>query len=67
MERDGSANKKALLEIIAAERDLVLRLLRLRQEDSRIGYESSNHYYYTMHDLAEKLLNLKYCADQLQQ
>ena len=40
-------------------------MISLRRLDARLGYESSNHYFYTLHDLAEKLLNLKYCADQL--
>mgnify|MGYP000859806465 CR=1 FL=1 len=62
--RDGS-DRQAMLSIIDDERAMVLRLIELRREDSRIGYESSNHYYYTLQDLAEKLINLKYCADQL--
>ncbi len=65
LERDSTANKEVMRKIIAAERDIVLDLIKLRQEDSRIGYESSNHYYYSLHDLAEKLLNLKYCEGQL--
>jgi len=62
--RDGS-DRQAMLAIIDDERAMVLRLIELRRKDSRIGYESSNHYYYTLQDLAEKLINLKYCADQL--
>lgn len=27
--------------------------------DSRIGYEASNHYYYTANDMKEKILNSK--------
>lgn len=58
-------DRQALLRLIDQEKDVVLRLISLRRQDSRIGYESSNHYYYTLQDLAEKLLNLQDCADQL--
>jgi hypothetical protein len=47
--------------IIDNERGLTLDLLDIVSYDSRIGYEASNHYYYTMRELYEKLLNLEYC------
>ena len=43
--------------ILREERDLALRLLRIVRRDSRIGYEASNHYFYTENDLLEKILN----------
>ena len=36
------------------------RLYTLTCEDSRIGYEASNHYYYLPLDLAEKIINCEY-------
>lgn len=50
----------AIAAILDAEEDLARRLLHLQWVDSRIGYEASNHYYYTALDLIEKLVN---CAD----
>lgn len=65
LDSGSDAARKNLLSIIAAEEAVVRRLIRLRLRDSRIGYESSNHYYYTLQDLAEKLINLQACRDQL--
>ncbi|MCL2814991.1 MAG: hypothetical protein FWD23_10365 [Oscillospiraceae bacterium] len=42
------------------EKNNVIRLIKLRQTDSRIGFEASNHYFYTVADLVEKLLNLDF-------
>ena len=39
--------------------------MALRAQDSRFGFEASNHYYYTQQDLKEKLLNLQYCKGVL--
>lgn len=44
------------------ELDLAKQLAKLQSEDSRIGFEASNHYYYRPIDLAEKVLN---CRDLL--
>lgn len=54
-----------LLDIVSDERDNVLNLINLRLQDSRIGYESSNHYFYSLQDLKEKLINLDWCEKQL--
>ena len=51
-------NREEMLRLVRAERENVLKMISLRQADSRLGYEASNHYYYTMGDLAEKLINL---------
>ncbi|MCE5249912.1 hypothetical protein LLG96_06800 [bacterium] len=39
------------------------RLYRLTCEDSRIGYEASNHYYYLPLDLVEKVINCDYITN----
>ena len=44
---------------------MVQWLIKLRAIDSRLGFEASNHYFYTMNDLEEKLINLRYCEEQL--
>ena len=54
-----------MLEIIRKERQNVQTLITIRLQDSRIGYESSNHYFYTLQDLQEKLLNLAWCEETL--
>jgi len=39
------------------------RLFALTLQDSRIGYEASNHYYYLPLDLVEKVINCQYILD----
>ena len=56
---DGDCN--GMLESIKKEKETVLHLIKLRAKDSRIGFEASNHYFYTMQDLLEKLINLDWC------
>lgn len=55
-----------MLRVIQDELETVRAMMKLRCMDSRIGYESSNHYFYTMQDLKEKIINLKYCESVLQ-
>ena len=39
---------------------LAKKLHGLLLSDSRIGFEASNHYYYTANDLKEKILNCEH-------
>ena len=52
---------KEIKSVIENERELTLMLMKECAADSRIGFEASNHYYYTLQELKEKLLNLRYC------
>lgn len=51
--------------IVHEEMDTVQTLINLRLQDSRIGFESSTHYFYTLQDLKEKMINLAYCEEKL--
>ena len=53
--------KHKMLEVIKAEMENVQRLMGIRLKDSRIGYESSSHYFYSLQDLKEKMINLVAC------
>ena len=55
-----SGNNDGISEILNDEIDITKRLLAVVSRDSRIGFEASNHYYYTRNDLVEKILN---CLD----
>lgn len=46
-----------LIKIIDEELDLAKKLHEIARRDSRIGFETSNHYYYSLNDLREKVLN----------
>jgi hypothetical protein len=43
-----------LQEILSREMERAHRLYQLRMQDSRLGFEASNHYYFTPLDLVEK-------------
>lgn len=43
------------------------RLLALRARDSRLGYEASNHYFYTVNDLIEKCLQLDWLEGKMEE
>ena len=45
--------------------ETVQRVIGLRLADSRVGFESSNHYFYTLQDLREKMINLAFCEELL--
>lgn len=57
--------RNELLRIVREEMETVQTLIDLRLQDSRIGFESSNHYFYTVQDLKEKMINLVYCEERL--
>ncbi len=60
-----AASRDELLRIVREEMETVQTLIDLRLQDSRIGFESSNHYFYTLQDLKEKMINLAYCEERL--
>ncbi len=54
-------------QIARSEMELARRLYSIARQDSTIGYEASNHYYYRPLDLAEKVLSCEYlirCMDE---
>ncbi len=52
------ASKDEMYEIFKEERSLCLELLPLCEKSTMIGYEGSNHYFYTERDIIEKLIQL---------
>lgn len=51
-------NKPQILAILDDEERLAKEQLKLVMNDAHIGFESSNHYFYTAIDLYEKLLSI---------
>jgi hypothetical protein len=45
--------------LVQQELALAKRLYQLQRQDSRIGFEATNHYFYTPADLVEKVLNCR--------
>ena len=46
-------------QLISAEKQNTVELLNLFVTDAKIGYEASNHYYYTYPNLIEKILRME--------
>jgi hypothetical protein len=61
-DQETQARKEALSAILQSEIDLAHRLYTIQTQDSRIGFEATNQYFYVPSDLAEKVLN---CRDLL--
>ncbi|MDH7503735.1 MAG: hypothetical protein QHJ82_13615 [Verrucomicrobiota bacterium] len=53
----------AIEHLVRNEQALARRLYALQRQDSRIGFEAANQYFYVPLDLAEKVLN---CRDLLE-
>jgi hypothetical protein len=51
-------------DIVRKEIDIAKKLFELTRQDSRIGFEASNHYYYYPLDLVEKIINCEYILNQ---
>ena len=62
-----AADARPLLDelerLLRREAAAAKRLYALQMEDSRLGFEASNQYYYVPMDLAEKAIN---CRDLLE-
>jgi len=62
--KDGTARGK-ILKILDEEIEIAKILHNVVRTDSRIGFEATNHYYYTLNDLREKILNCEYIREVL--
>lgn len=63
--RRNAGDKAAMIATAREELSLVHRLYELARMDSRIGFEASNHYYYSLNDLIEKMVNCEDVIDRL--
>ncbi|MCK5699837.1 MAG: hypothetical protein KAI29_01730, partial [Cyclobacteriaceae bacterium] len=53
-------NYKIIKEVAMDEIQLAKQMYQISKEDSRIGFEASNHYYYFPLDFVEKVINCEY-------
>jgi len=58
-------SKNDLSELIKAERELTKKLLELMPKSSLIGFETSNHYFFTERGFIEKLIQLDQLEEEL--
>ncbi|MCQ2352391.1 MAG: hypothetical protein MJ033_02810 [Victivallaceae bacterium] len=59
------ADRALMRDCVCEEIDLTMTLYKIVRRDSRIGFEASNHYYYTLNDLREKIVNCEYVLSQI--
>ena len=57
MKRDINKYRGELKDLIKSAKENAKALLVLSSKDARVGYEASNHYFYTPNLLKEKLIN----------
>ena len=57
IDRRDKSDRKALLPIIAEEKELALLMYDLMQKNSCFGFEAANHYYFNKGMLIEKVLS----------
>ncbi len=62
---DRSAVAARMVTLVEEEAKLAKRQFLIARNDSTIGYEASNHYYYRPLDLIEKVLNCRDIIDKL--
>lgn len=62
----GFPDRVYALQIVKEEEQAVRELYRLQAADARIGFESSNQYYYNENSLLAKIVNLNRVAQRLE-
>jgi hypothetical protein len=60
----GAAATPAAHDLVRAEIGAAKRLHQLQSNDSRIGFEATNHYFYVPLDLVEKVIHCRWLLDQ---
>lgn len=58
--------RRELSGILDREIDLAMQLYQLASSDSRLGYESSNHYFFVPRDLLEKVVSCEHLQREYQ-
>ena len=59
-EKEVEANMMVIEDIARDEMQLARQIYKISKEDSRIGFEASNHYYYFPLDFVGKVINCEY-------
>ena len=63
--RNHGYDKTVMAECVRGEIELALQLYDIVRRDSRIGFEASNHYFYTLNDLREKVVSCARILNEL--
>lgn len=63
--RNHGFDKPVMAECAREELKLAMDLYQIVRRDSRIGFEASNHYYYSLNDLREKVISCNRILEEL--
>ena len=63
--RNHGFDRPVMARCVREEMVLARRLHEIVRRDSRIGFEASNHYYYTLNDLREKVISCEQILNEL--
>jgi hypothetical protein len=64
-ETEKSKLKEEMKRVLTDELQIAKQMYKTAKSDSRIGYESSNHYFYLPQDIAEAIISIKHCLKNL--
>ncbi|MDO4558580.1 MAG: hypothetical protein Q4C47_06420 [Planctomycetia bacterium] len=64
---DVASDREALRKLIVPEIEAAKQLHAISSEDSRIGFEASNHYFYVPMDLVEKVISCRVLLNHLEE
>lgn len=65
LKRNLEENKAEILSLLKKMRKLTVNALKYASIDSKIAFETSNHYFYVQNNLLEKLVNIDNVIEQL--
>ena len=65
--RELPGSKQEMLQLLEAEREIIVKQLALMEKSSLIGYETSNHYFFTERNFIEKMFQIENLHTELQQ
>lgn len=63
--RNHGFDRQRMIQCVREEIELALQMHEIVRCDSRIGFEASNHYYYTLNDLREKIVSCEHILSEL--
>ncbi|MBE6394087.1 MAG: hypothetical protein E7044_08560 [Lentisphaerae bacterium] len=63
--RDSDPDKEKMTAVLDEEIILAQKLAEICRRDSRIGFEASNHYFYSLNDLLEKVISCCFIKENI--
>ncbi|MBO5714198.1 MAG: hypothetical protein J6R83_02105 [Clostridia bacterium] len=65
LKRNVNENKEEIISLLKKMRKLTVNAIKYASLDSKISYETSNHYFYVQNNLLEKLVNIDNVLERL--